>query len=221
MEKEVDERQGKRKEEREKECVAESEPRERDRAGLRRRGTGRAHRERSTPGRYVDGVLLLADAFQAGQGRLLRTFASSGNPTLPTTPIRSACVRGTPTRPSWLYGFLLLPPLQGNAEGQVLGEMIHRGVPSGLHVPGGQSGDVRATGSSNGQLPPKGLARDTGTPGWPLACYVAEGDLKLLIPLPLGLRVHNTTLGYVVLEEKLRVSWLFEKHATNCTAPQA
>lgn len=52
---------------------------------------------------------------------------------------------------------------------------------------------MRATESSNGQLPPKGLARDTGTPGWPLACYVAEGDLKLLIPLPLGLRVHTTT----------------------------
>lgn len=119
------------------------------------RGTGHAHRERSTPRRYVDGVLLLADTFQAGQGGLLRTFASSGNPTLPTTPIRSACVRGTPTRPSRLYGFLLLPPLQGNTQSQVLGEMIHSGVPSGLHVPGGQSGDVRAAESSNGQLPQK------------------------------------------------------------------
>lgn len=97
----MDERQGKRKETEEKGCVAEPEPTERDRAGLRCWGTGHAHRERSTPRRYVDGVLLLADTFQAGQGGLLRTFTSSGNPTLPTTPIRSACVRGTPTRPSW------------------------------------------------------------------------------------------------------------------------
>lgn len=150
MEKGMDERQGKRKEKGGKGERAEPEPTERDTAGLRRWGTGgRAHRERSTPRRYVDGVLLLADAFQAGQGGLLRTFASSGDPTLPTTPIRSACVRGTPTRPSRLYGFLLLPPLQGNTQSQVLGEMIHSGVPSGLHIPGGQSGDVRAAESSN------------------------------------------------------------------------
>lgn len=128
------------------EGVAQQKPPERDRAGAEmghHPGSllpSDAHRERSAPRSDVDGVLLFADTFQAGQCRLLRTFASSSNASLPTTPIRSACVRSTPTRPSGLCRFLLLPPLQGNAQGQVLGEMIHCGIPSSLHVPGGGGG---------------------------------------------------------------------------------
>lgn len=127
-----------------------------------------AHRERSAPRSDVDGILFFADTFQAGQGRLLRTFSSSSNPSLPTTPVRSACVRGTPTRPSRLYSFLLLPPLQGDAQGQVLGEVIHCGIPSSLHVPGGGSpgwSGRRGQESLNAELSPKGLAGDSGTPG--------------------------------------------------------
>lgn len=94
-----------------------------------------SHRESSTPRGDVDGVLLFADTFQTGQGRLLWAVTSSGTPTLPTTPIRSRGIRGAPSRPSWLPGLLLLPPLKGNAQGQVLGKMVHCGIPSCLHIP--------------------------------------------------------------------------------------
>lgn len=100
-----------------------------------------AHRERPAPGRDVDGVLLFADALQTGQGRLLRAVGSAGTPTLPTAPVRSrGGLRGAPSRPSRLPRLLLLPPLESNAQGQVLREVVHCGVPSGLHVPGAGEG---------------------------------------------------------------------------------
>lgn len=101
-----------------------------------------AHRECPAPGRDVDGVLLFADALQTRQGRLLRAVGSSGTPALPTAPIRSrgGGIRGAPSRPARLPRLLLLPPLERNAQGQVLGEVVHCGVPSGLHVPGAGEG---------------------------------------------------------------------------------
>lgn len=98
--------------------------------------SSKAHRESSTPGSDVDGVLLFTDTLQTGQGRLFRAVTSSGTRTLPTAPVRSPSIRGAPSWPSWLPRLLLLPPLQGNAQGQILGEMVHRGIPSCLHVSG-------------------------------------------------------------------------------------
>ena len=110
-----------------------------------------SHRESSTPRGDVDGVLLFTDTLQTGQGRLFRAVTSSSTPALPTTPIRSPSIRGAPSRPSGLPGLLLLPPLQGYAQGQVLGEMIHCGIPSCLHIPGVGKGTFRVWEASDAE----------------------------------------------------------------------
>lgn len=64
------------------------------------------HRELSSSGHDVDGVLFLTD--------------------VPQTLSCSSCLLRLPVRP---------PVLQGDAESQVLGEVVHGGVGRRLHVP--------------------------------------------------------------------------------------
>lgn len=54
-------------------------------------GTPSSHRKSSAPRGDVDGVLLLADPLQTGQGRLLRAITAGASPFSPT-PFRSPSI---------------------------------------------------------------------------------------------------------------------------------